>query len=120
HEAPEADLEDLWPSDARSLLRLVVLSTSHATVSLATRLARRLGAAVVASQGPMPVADLLPFAHKFYMHLFEHGLVDRAINEARLAIFEKDRPYWTFPVLLMGLPHGQLFHPPSPGEENES
>ena len=113
------ELEGMWESIA-SPPYLVVLSTSDATVRTALRLARRRGTAVVAFQGPMLQDDLWPFVHKFYLHLFEHGLVDRAVNEARLAIFQPNRSEWTLPVLLMGLPQGRLFQPPLPDQEGKA
>ena len=76
--------------------------------------------AVVAMQDvvPMPLARRL--TGDFYHQLLTHGVVDRALNEARNLVFRPDGFDWAIPVLFMRLKDGQLidpaflFRPPCP------
>ncbi len=36
-------------------------------------------------------------------------MIDQALNQARLLLFNQDRPDWSIPVLFTRLKHGQLF-----------
>ena len=56
---------------------------------------------------PMDLARQL--TGNFYRRLLEHGFVDRALNEARLLLFDKKQVNWAIPVLFMRLRTGQLF-----------
>lgn len=72
--------------------------------------------AVVAMQDVVAVAAAHEFLSAFYPSLFEHGLVDLAVNQARLSLREKRLPCgagkllpsYAIPILYMRLPQGQL------------
>jgi len=80
-------------------------------VGLAPKLVRAGVPAVVAMQDvvPMPVARQLTF--DFYRNLAEHGLVDLALNQARLVLFDRREVDWSIPVLFTRLRGGRLFAP---------
>ncbi len=81
----------------------------HPFVGLGPRLARAGIAAVVAMQDIVPIDLLREVISNFYHRLMEHGVIDRALNEARMLLFEKDVSEWATPVLFMRLRRGQLF-----------
>jgi len=80
-------------------------------VGLAPKLVRAGVPAVVGMQDfvPMSVARQLTF--DFYRSLAEHGLVDLALNEARLVMFDRHEVDWSIPVLFTRLRGGRLFSP---------
>ncbi|MSR84794.1 MAG: tetratricopeptide repeat protein, partial [Candidatus Latescibacteria bacterium] len=65
--------------------------------------------AVVAMQDLVPMALAQQLTRDFYTKLLDHGVVDRALNEARLLLFNRQQVEWAIPVLFMRLRHGQLF-----------
>lgn len=77
-------------------------------VGLAPKLVRTGVPAVVAMQDKVPVATARELTHDFYRYLLDHGEVDRALNQARLLLYEEDSPAWAIPVLFTHLPDGQL------------
>ncbi|MEJ2211142.1 MAG: CHAT domain-containing protein, partial [Anaerolineae bacterium] len=78
-------------------------------VGLAPRLVQAGVPAVVAMQDPVPMKLARQLTGDFYRQLLEHGLVDRALNEARNLAFAPDRTEWAIPVLFMRLKSGRLF-----------
>jgi len=78
-------------------------------VGLAPKLVESGVPAVVAMQDlvPIPLAHLLTV--DFYRRLFEHGQVDRALNEARTLLYKQNAFEWAIPVLFLRLKNGQLF-----------
>ena len=67
--------------------------------------------AVIAMQDlvSMPLAREL--TGDLYRRIFVHGEVDRALNEARNLLYERDQLEWAVPVLFMRLRDGQLIDP---------
>jgi hypothetical protein len=90
------------------LPHLVFLSSAD-TVSLGSQISRLGIPAVVTMQGHVEEEHLL--TRDFYHQLLTHGVVDRALNQARLTVFEPEQADWARPVLFMRLPQGQLFNP---------
>ncbi len=78
--------------------------------------------AVVAMQDQVPVELARTLAGEFYARLAEHGEVDRALNQARLQVFNAKSIEWAIPVLFMRIRKGKLFgadleaDAPAPGE----
>jgi len=78
--------------------------------------------AVVAMQAQVPVEMARLLAGEFYAQLAEHGEADRALNQARLQVFDAKRTEWAIPVLFMRIRRGRLFgadadeDAPAPGE----
>jgi formylglycine-generating enzyme required for sulfatase activity len=68
--------------------------------------------AVVAMQDEVPMDLARGLTGDFYRRLLDHGLVDRALNEARNLLFKPNRIDWATPVLFVRLATGQLFAPP--------
>ena len=65
--------------------------------------------AVVAMQAVVPMEAARRLEGAFYGYLLEHGVVDQALNQARLLLFEGEVTDWAVPVLFMRLQQGQLF-----------
>jgi len=78
--------------------------------------------AVVAMQEQVPVEFARVLAGEFYARMAEHGEVDRALNQARLQVFNAQSTDWAIPVLFMRIRKGKLFgadlaeDAPAPGE----
>lgn len=85
----------------------------HPFVGLGPKLVKAGVPAVVAMQDVVPMALARQLSHEFYRRLMEHGIVDLALNQARLLIFKSDQVDWAIPVLFMRLEQGQLFAPES-------
>lgn len=81
----------------------------HPFVGLAPRLIQAGIPAVVAMQALVPITTAQQLTRQFYRSLLEHGLVDRAMNEARAALFKNKEQDWAIPVLFSRLTGGQLF-----------
>ena len=65
--------------------------------------------AVVAMQEQINIEAAYRLTREFYRRLFlEHGMVDRALNEARALLYGQDEQDWGTPVLFMRLKTGQL------------
>jgi hypothetical protein len=84
-------------------------NTEHPFVGLAPRLVEIGVPAIVAMQDVVPMALARQLTGDFYRHLLEHGLVDLALNQARLLLFERQETDWAIPVLLTRLKEGRLF-----------
>ncbi len=65
--------------------------------------------AVVAMQDLVPVHLAHSLTLDFYRRLLEHGEVDRALNEARALVYQREQFDWAIPVLFLRLKGGQLF-----------
>jgi hypothetical protein len=65
--------------------------------------------AVVAMQNTVSFATARQLTSDFYSYLLERGVVDRAMNQARLLLFESGGTDWATPVLFMRLKDGRLF-----------
>lgn len=78
-------------------------------VGLAARLVQAGTPAVVAMQDTVPIAAARALSQHFYRHLLEHGIVDRAMSQTRLLLYDPGEPSWAIPALYMRLDNGQLF-----------
>ena len=70
-------------------------------------------------QDKVPMDAARQLTYDFYRRLLEHGVVDRALNEARTLLFKRDDVDWAIPVLFSRLRAGRLFTPPrvqAPGD----
>ena len=91
-------------------------------VGLAPKLVQAGVPAVVAMQDLVPIDLSRLLAGEFYARLAEHGEVDRALNQSRLQVFDRNRIEWAIPVLFMRIRKGRLFgeepdaEAPAPGE----
>ncbi|MEA3310551.1 MAG: CHAT domain-containing protein [Chloroflexota bacterium] len=82
---------------------------SHPFVGLAPQLVRAGIPAVIAMQDKIPIATARELTSAFYRYLLAHGRVDRALNEARLLLYERANSAWAIPALFTRLPDGRLF-----------
>lgn len=80
----------------------------HPFVGLAPKLVRSGVPAVVAMQDRVPMDMARTLTADFYRGLLQHGLVDRALNEARAYLFSQEKTDWAIPVLFMRLRDGRL------------
>lgn len=80
-------------------------------VSLAQMLIEAGVQALVAIQPPISASDMLRFTERFYAVLMRTGVIDVAMAEARTEIYRSESWEWTYPVLYMRMPDGQLFQP---------
>ncbi|MBP7692541.1 MAG: CHAT domain-containing protein, partial [Anaerolineales bacterium] len=90
-------------------------------VGLGPKLVQAGVPAVVAMQEAVPIELARALAGEFYARLAEHGEVDRALNQARLQVFDRKQTAWAIPVLFMRMRTGRLFgaedeEAPAPGE----
>jgi hypothetical protein len=83
----------------------------HPFIGLGPKLVQAGVPAVIAMQDvvPMPLAQQL--TADFYRNLLKHGIVDLALNQARLLLFEQEGCDWAIPVLFLRMETGQLFAP---------
>ncbi|MFQ5344026.1 MAG: CHAT domain-containing protein, partial [Anaerolineae bacterium] len=81
----------------------------HPFVGLGPKLVQAGVPAVVAMQKRVPMDLARQLTGDFYRQLLEHGVVDLALNQARLLLFDHDRTDWAIPVLFMRLRDGRLF-----------
>ena len=81
----------------------------HPFVGLGPKLVKAGVPAVVAMQDPVPMEVAHQLTGDFYRCLLEHGIIDLALNQARLLLFEREETDWAIPVLFMRLEQGQLF-----------
>lgn len=87
-------------------------------VGLAARLVQVGTPAVVAMQDSISIGTARKFTQSFYAHLFEHGIVDKAVNQARNTIY--DTGQWSVPVLYTRLTDGRLFAQKAIGKAREA
>ncbi len=111
----------LQSSDQAQLPHLVFLSACESAkrtaddenpfVGLAPKLVNAGVPAVVAMQDVVPIITARQLTAEFYRYLVvEHGIVDRALNQARLLLYDRRGGQdWATPVLFMRLREGQLF-----------
>jgi CHAT domain-containing protein len=78
-------------------------------VGLASKLVASGVSAVVAMQDMLPIDAAQKLTGDFYMFLMQNGVVDRALAQARLLLFDPDSVVWSIPVLYMRLKDGILF-----------
>ncbi len=80
-------------------------------VGLAPKLVSAGVPAVVAMQDVVPMLTARQLTAEFYRYLVvEHGIVDQALNQARLMLYDRQGSQdWAIPVLFMRLGEGQLF-----------
>lgn len=81
----------------------------RARIGLAPRLVAAGAPAVIAMQNDVPMATVHELSGDFYRYLLEHGELDRALNQARLLLYQEQSDAWTIPVLLTRLSDVQLF-----------
>jgi hypothetical protein len=81
----------------------------NAFVGLASKLVACGMPAVVAMQDMMPIDAAQKLTGDFYAYLMQHGVVDRALAQARLLLFDPASTLWSTPVLYMRLKDGLLF-----------
>jgi len=81
----------------------------QAFVGLGPKLVQAGVPAVVAMQDRIAMDDARQLAGDFYGRLLQHGLVDKALNEARNLLRQQGSQAWATPVLFMRLKTGQLF-----------
>ena len=106
-------------NSAGSQLRLVFLAAcesakreqgeSNPFVGLAPKLIQVGIPAVVAMQDDVSFTTARKLTYDFYSYLLECGIVDRAMNQARLLLFKSGGKDWATPVLFMRLKNGRLF-----------
>jgi hypothetical protein len=80
-------------------------------VGLGPKLVKAGVPAVIAMQDTVPMDVARQLTADFYQRLLEHGFVDRALNEARLVLFDSKHVDWATPVLFMRLTNGRLLAP---------
>jgi hypothetical protein len=87
-------------------------------VGLGPKLVQAGFPAVVAMQAQVPVETARQLSGEFYRRLMEHGVVDKAMSEARRLMFKPNRVDWGIPVLFMRLKTGALFAEKRPANES--
>jgi hypothetical protein len=87
------------------------IGDQHPLVGLAPKLIQAGVPAVVAMQDAVSMATARTLTNAFFQRLMQHGLVDRALNQARLQLISEKRLDWAIPVLFMRMRTGQLFAP---------
>jgi hypothetical protein len=98
-------------------LRLVILNACHGArgsaadpfAGLAQSLIQGRLPAVVAMRSAVTDRAAIAFSRNFYASLSRREPVDRAVSQARHAMFEQDSAEWASPVLAMRSPDGRLF-----------
>jgi hypothetical protein len=81
----------------------------HPFVGLGPKLVKAGVPAVIAMQDVVPMDLARQLTVDFYRRLLEHGYVDRALNEARLLLFDNKQVDWAIPVLFLRVRDGRLF-----------
>ena len=84
---------------------------THPLVGLAPKLVGAGVPAVVGMQAPVPASLARDLTVAFYRSLLDQGLVDVALNAARLHLFDGREVDWAIPVLFSRLPDGRLSVP---------
>lgn len=118
-----SDAELVRALSGRRALRLVFLMSCETAkrpddgdtsfVGLGPRLVQNDVPVVVGMQRTIPIRVSAPFTRVFYQKLFELGVVDRALSQARQAIVAQDVLAWSTPVLFMRLRSGRIFADPN-------
>lgn len=81
----------------------------HAFVGIGPRLVDAGVGAVVAMQDVIAMDTARALTTTFYADLLETGVVDRALNHARLVVYRGDSADWSVPALFSRLRRGRLF-----------
>ncbi|MCA9985311.1 MAG: CHAT domain-containing protein, partial [Anaerolineales bacterium] len=81
---------------------------THPFVGLGPRLIEAGIPAVVAMQELVPVKTAHELVRVFAAQLARHGLVDRALSEARLPLYSQENEAWSVPVLFMRTSTGRI------------
>jgi hypothetical protein len=84
---------------------------AHPFVGLGPKLVQAGVPAVVGMQAAIAAEVNRELVGEFYRNLFEHGVVDLALNQARLALYRRRDVDWAIPVLFSRLRGGRLFVP---------
>lgn len=117
---PSARLIEMFSALARRPALVVLMSCEtakqppHPTnfLALGPALVRDGGVeAVVSTAESVAMSTARQFTQQFYRQLATHGVVDKAMNEARAA--SRDAWDWSAPVLVMRTHDGRLFTPPT-------
>ncbi len=83
-----------------------------ATSSLASLLVQHGGVpAVLAMQRLVDITLARTFSYFLSDQLLQHGVIDVAVNAARLRVYEQEHVDWSIPVLYMRSQDGRLFAP---------
>ncbi|MEJ7606076.1 MAG: CHAT domain-containing protein [Bryobacteraceae bacterium] len=85
--------------------------TGPIAVSLGPKFVRAGIPAVVAMQAKVPMQTAQRLTVDFYRGLLSHGIVDRALSEARTFLYDRDNVDWAVPVLFHRIRSGRLFQP---------
>ena len=101
-------------SDKPSLVTLAAChsaarSASDAFIGLGPKLVQAGIPAVIAMQDFVTVATARQFSATLYEQLLKHGVIDRAVNEARATLLTLGRFDTATPVLFMRLKDGRLW-----------
>ncbi len=83
-------------------------TASHPFVGLGPKLVGAGVPAVVAMQDIVPMDVARQLTQDFYRNLVDHGIVDLALNQARLLLSNTQDTDWAIPVLFMRLASGRL------------
>ena len=83
--------------------------STEAFVGLGPRLVQAGVAAVIGMQDRVPMDLAQRLTTRFYHDLLDHGLIDQALNDARLPLFDNGQADWSIPVLFTRLRRGRLF-----------
>lgn len=84
------------------------IAGAHPFIGLGQGLVGAGVAAVVAMQDVIPVTTARSLTRDFYAGLLTHGLVDRAMNQARAVVYEDNSLAWSVPVVFTRLRRGRL------------
>ncbi|MBN1877340.1 MAG: CHAT domain-containing protein [Anaerolineae bacterium] len=80
-------------------------------VGLSTMLGNAGVPAIVAMQDYVAMETARVLSQVFYTQVLDHGIVDKALNQARHQLYVQKRDDWAVPVLTMRLQSGKLFMP---------
>lgn len=86
-------------------------TTTEAFVGLGPKLVQAGVPAVVGMQDLVPMQLARQLTAGFYRGLLDHGVIDQALNDARLLLFNSEYTEWSVPVLFMRIRDGRLFAP---------
>lgn len=89
-----------------------VVETPQPFIGLGPRLVEAGVPAVVAMQDKVSMDLARRLTADFYRALLDHGVVDRALNEARQRLYQENKTDWAIPVLFSRLRSNQLFNLP--------
>ncbi len=85
------------------------VEAGNAYVGLAPHLIQAGIPAVIAMQDAVPIASTQTLTREFYQYLLQHGIVDLALNQARLQLYDRQARDWAIPALFTRLKQGELF-----------